>query len=101
MYEDIIKFEDMVEDFNSFRNEHKDKNDPKVFNIYLVRTEHFSGTLRRQLGIDLERLGLAYCQKYDCWYWHQHLDVDFVLDIRDAKLVHKMIYKQKEWVDLG
>ena len=51
-------------------------------------------------GKDLEGLGMAYCSKYKCWYWHNRLEKERDLDLRDARIIGTFIRKRDTFVDI-
>lgn len=98
----LESFDDLVSDFESFKSAHKDITDPTTFHLYVIRQENISGEWYRALAIDLKALGLAYCQKFNRWYWHNHLGRQPDFDIRDEKLLEALLYPAvNKVVDLG
>ncbi len=98
----LESFEDLIADFEAFKSEHKEITDPKTFHLYVIRQEHVAGEWLRELDAELKRMGLAYCQKFHRWYWHNHLERQRDFDLRDARLLEALLYPAvNKVVDLG
>lgn len=94
--------DDLIADFEAFKSEHIHITDPNTFHLYVIRPEHISGHWRRELATELKTMGLAYCTKFNRWYWHNHLERQPNLDLRDERLLEALLYPAvNKVVDLG
>lgn len=95
----VESMDNLIADIKRFQAEHEKVTCPKTFHVYIIGTENFSAR-ERHFANDMRDLGLAYCQKYNRWYWHNHLKRQPDFDLRDEKLIHKVLFPA-EVVDLG
>ena len=102
MGRELEGFDDLIADFQAFKAEHTTVTCPKTFYVYIVKDENVWGDWKRQLVLDLQKLGFAYSREHQRFYWHNHLNLNAVLDIRDNKLIDAVLYPAKgRVVDLG
>ena len=106
MADERITTDDIKVDLDAFKTEHANVTCPKTYFIYTSKGENM-GLSKTSFNNDMQNLGLAYCQKHDVWYWHNHLKLDTrhgrihlsEKDLFDEKLLYSFLYPQ--YVDLG
>lgn len=98
----LESFEDLVADFELFKSEHEHVTNPNTFHVYMIRQENVKGEWYRELATELKAMGLAYCRKFNRWYWHNHLERQPDFDLRDERLLEALLYPAvNKVVDLG
>ena len=95
-----ISFEDLKADLERFKAEHANEVNPRLFHVFTISTEGQPFSWSGFFGKDLEGLGMAYCSQYKCWYWHNRLEKERHLDLRDARIISTFIIKRDTFVDV-
>ena len=97
---DVTTFESLTADLEKFKAEHANEVNPRLFHVFTISTEGQPFSWSGFFGKDLEGLGMAYCSKYKCWYWHNRLEKERHLDLRDARIIGTFIRKRDTFVDI-
>lgn len=84
-----VTMDEVLAEVKEYQEAHKDESNPKTFHIYVLYPQNMT-YWQPYVDKDVKALGMVWSERHRCWYWHEHLNPDHVLDIRDDAIIKHM-----------